>query len=101
MFIRSIEYYEYATLHLLAKHDVSLITHHFVSCPNNRAYTISTDRNPNGSQHCQQFLTKLTSILKLLLHVYIIKCAKYVQFTFCNLVHYQMCQLHSVYDFWS
>jgi len=91
MFIRSTEYYEHATLHLpLAIHDVSLITRHLASYPNNRAYTISIDRNPNSSQHCQQFLTKLTATLKLLLHTYIIKCAKYVQFTFRNLVHYQM-----------
>ena len=102
MFIRSIEYYEYTTLHLLlAIHDVSLITHHFVSRPNNRAYMISADGNPNSSQQCQQFLTKLTATLKLLLHVYIVKCAKCVQFTFRNLVHYQICQLHSVYGFWS
>jgi len=102
MCVRSTEYYQYATLHLLlAIHDISLITHHFVSRPNNRAYTISTDRNPNSSQHCQQLLTKHTATLKLLLHIYITKCAKYVEFTFHNLVHYQMCQLHSVYSSWS
>jgi hypothetical protein len=102
MSIRSIEYYEHATLHLiLAIHNASLSTHYFVSRPNNHAYTTSTNGNRNSSQHCQQFLTKLTAKLKLLLHTYIIKRAKYVQLTFRNLTHYLMCQLHSIYGFWS